>query len=74
VGSAPDRQELVALTRALDRVLLAGSYSIPMWHNPDVWFAWWNRLKLPERQPSYTGIDLYSWWIEEAGSGGGSSN
>jgi microcin C transport system substrate-binding protein len=72
--TAPDRQELVALTRALDRILLAGSYSIPMWHNPDVWFAWWNRLKLPERQPSYTGIDLYSWWIEEAGSGGGSSN
>jgi microcin C transport system substrate-binding protein len=65
---ASDREELIALTRALDRVLLSGSYTIPMWHNPDVWFAWWNKLKAPDTQPLYSGLDIYSWWIEPAGS------
>ena len=61
---APDRAELVALTRALDRILLAGHYAIPMWHNPDVWFAWWKKLRFPPTQPKETGIDLYSLWID----------
>jgi microcin C transport system substrate-binding protein len=61
---APDRAELVALTRALDRVLLAGHYAIPMWHNPDVWFAWWKKLRFPPNQPKANGIDLYSAWID----------
>ncbi|MEC9342647.1 MAG: extracellular solute-binding protein [Pseudomonadota bacterium] len=62
---AADRAELVALTRALDRVLLHGYYAIPMWHNPDIWFAWWTRLKFPPTQPLYTGIDTFSAWIED---------
>lgn len=66
--AAPDREELIALTRALDRVLLHGHYTIPMWHNPDVWYAWWVRLKFPEKQPLYTGIDPFSLWIEEEGN------
>ncbi|HMP57270.1 MAG TPA: hypothetical protein PKD92_11950, partial [Novosphingobium sp.] len=31
---AKDRDELVAATRALDRVLLWGFYVVPQWHNP----------------------------------------
>lgn len=61
---AHDRDELVALTRALDRVLMTGWYTIPMWHNPELWFAWWTRLKSPPTHPVYSGIDLYAWWIE----------
>ncbi len=62
---APDRDELIALTQALDRILMAGYYAIPMWHNPDVWYAWWNKIQFPPTQPLYTGIDIYSLWIDE---------
>jgi microcin C transport system substrate-binding protein len=60
---AKDREELVAATRALDRVLLWGFYMIPQWHNPDIWVAYWNKFGIPEEQPLYTGVDLESWWI-----------
>lgn len=65
VIAAPDRDELVALTRALDQVLMHGYYTIPMWHNPTVWYAWWRKIKFPPTQPVYTGIDPYSLWIDE---------
>ncbi|MFZ1815570.1 MAG: extracellular solute-binding protein [Rhizobiaceae bacterium] len=63
--SAPNRDELVALTQAMDRILLHGYYAIPMWHNPEAWFAWWRKLQFPPTQPAYSGIDLYSLWIDE---------
>ncbi len=63
---AKDREELVALTKAMDRVLLWGHYSIPHWYNPEEWFAWWRKLQIPEPQPEYTGLDLYSAWIDTA--------
>lgn len=62
--TAKDRPELVALTQALDRILLSGYYAIPMWYNPDVWFAWWRKLVKPPTQPANSGIDIYSWWID----------
>ncbi|MCB1462438.1 MAG: ABC transporter substrate-binding protein [Nitratireductor sp.] len=62
---ASDRAELVALTHALDRILLHGYYAIPMWHNPSVWFAWWKKLKIPPNQPPYVGVDTDSFWIDE---------
>ncbi len=62
---APNREEQVALTQALDRILLAGYYAIPMWHNPNVWYAWWKKIKFPPSQPLYSGIDTFSFWIEE---------
>jgi microcin C transport system substrate-binding protein len=68
---APDREELVALTHALDRLLMSGYFAIPMWHNPDEWFAWWTRLQFPPEQPLYTGVDLYSAWIDPHGGGAG---
>lgn len=61
---APDRTELVALTHALDRMLMQGYYAIPMWHNPDDWFAWWRKLQFPPSQPLYAGVDLFSLWID----------
>lgn len=61
---AGDRDELVATTRALDRVLLWNFYVIPQWYNPDIWLAWWNKFGLPERHPAYIGVDIDSWWID----------
>lgn len=62
---AKNREELVAATRALDRVLLWGFYLVPQWHNPEAWVAYWNKFGIPEKQPSYTGFDVESWWIIE---------
>ena len=61
---ATDRKELEALTKALDRVLLAGHYVVPQWHKAEVWMAWWNKFDMPEKQPEYTGVDTGSWWID----------
>ncbi len=59
-----DRSDLVAATRALDRVLLWNFYMVPQWQNPSVWVAYWNRFGKPERQPAYVGVDFDSWWID----------
>lgn len=60
---ATDREELIAATRALDRVLLWNFYLVPQWHNPTVWVAYWNKFGIPENQPAYVGVDIDSWWI-----------
>lgn len=60
---ASDREELVAATRALDRVLLWNYYFVPQWHNPDIWVAYWDKFGIPDEQPDYVGVDLDSWWI-----------
>jgi microcin C transport system substrate-binding protein len=61
---AQDREDLIALTRALDRILSWGFYSIPQWYNPEEWYAWWRKLNFPENQPLYTGLDTWSGWID----------
>ena len=63
IVQAPDRDALIAASRALDRVLLWSHYVIPQWYNPDTWIAYWNKFARPETNPRY-GIDLYAWWIE----------
>lgn len=61
---AKDREELVAATRALDRVLLWNFYVVPQYHRPVVWLAYWNKFGIPEKQPDYVGPDTESWWID----------
>ena len=62
---AKDRDELVAATRALDRVLLHAHYVVPQWYNAETWVAYWNKFGIPKPQPSYVGVDTFSWWIDE---------
>lgn len=65
---AKDRAELVAATKALDRVLLAGNYVVPMWYN-DVWHTLrWNRFGQPAVLPtqSPTGGFPTVWWYDPA--------
>lgn len=59
-----DRADLIAATRALDRVLLWNFYMVPQWQNPTVWISYWNRLGKPEKQPAYLGVDFDSWWVD----------
>jgi len=65
VVNAPDRAELVARTRALDRVLLWNHFVIPHWHIQSFRIAFWDKFGRPERNPRYA-LGLDSWWIDPA--------
>lgn len=60
---APDREELIARTRALDRVLLHNHFVIPQWHNRAFWIAFWDRFGRPERNPKYA-LGFENWWVD----------
>ena len=49
---ATDRDDLVAATHALDRVLLWNFYVVPQYTRPVVWLAYWNKFGIPEKQPT----------------------
>ncbi|MEM9332498.1 MAG: extracellular solute-binding protein [Pseudomonadota bacterium] len=66
---APNREELVHLTHALDRILKWNYYAVPLWHNPEIWFAKWKHVELPLPQPAYVGIDPFSFWIDPEKTG-----
>lgn len=61
---AKDRAELVATTRALDRVLLFGYYTVPQWYLSKDRVAYWDKFGRPPTQPSYVGLDSESWWMD----------
>lgn len=61
--AAKTRGELTAAARALDRVVMAGHYVVPLFHVPAQWVATWSHIRMPPRHPS-TGIDVESWWRE----------
>jgi peptide/nickel transport system substrate-binding protein len=55
------RDDFVAAVRALDRVLISGFYTIPLFHLPDQWLARWTRIHRPETTPLY-GYLPETWW------------
>jgi microcin C transport system substrate-binding protein len=64
---AKDRTELVAATKALDRVLLAHEYLVPQWTLLRQRTARWDRYSHPENMPRY-GASAFPtiWWYDEA--------
>ncbi len=63
--NAPDRKNLVARARALDRVLLFGYYVIPQWHLRMQRVLYWDKFSRPEVTPR-TGTSIDYWWFDEA--------
>lgn len=62
------REEFIAATRALDRVLMAGRYVIPIWTTTVDRIAHARQLKFPEYTPIYgdrIGWMPDVWWYEE---------
>ncbi|MGL6059253.1 MAG: extracellular solute-binding protein [Bradyrhizobium sp.] len=58
---ARERPAFVSAVRALDRVLMAGFYAIPLFNVSEQWIARWNRIE----QPSVTALTGYlpeTWW------------
>jgi microcin C transport system substrate-binding protein len=64
---AKSRAELVAATKALDRVLLWNHYVVPQWTYGKVRTARWDRFGRPQRLPEY-GASAFPtvWWFDQA--------
>lgn len=60
---ARDHTDFVAAVRALDRALIAGFYTIPLFNVSEQWIARWNRIE----RPSTTALSGYrpeTWWAK----------
>jgi len=64
---AKDRDELVAATRALDRVLLWNYYVVPQWTYGKVRTARWDRFGRPQTLPKYgnSAFPTVWWWDKD---------
>jgi peptide/nickel transport system substrate-binding protein len=58
---ATEREDFVAATRALDRVLLSGFYVVPLYFPPQQWVARWTRIEHPLKT-SLFGYLPETWW------------
>jgi microcin C transport system substrate-binding protein len=66
--SVESREELVAASRALDRVMLAGFYVIPHWHNTVHRVAYKNQFGRPDKLPLFYQSEdwfLQAWWMKQ---------
>jgi len=61
---AKDREDLLAATHALDRVLLWNFYVVPQWHYPFERIAYWDVFGRPAKLPSQTSALMQTWWFD----------
>lgn len=62
--AATTEEDFTSAVRAFDRVLLSGDYVVPLFYLPQLWVAYWSRLKHPASLP-LAGLDLSTWWAED---------
>jgi peptide/nickel transport system substrate-binding protein len=58
---ARDHTAFVSAVRALDRALIAGFYTIPLFNVSEQWIARWNRIERPEAT-ALSGYLPETWW------------
>lgn len=63
IPNAKSREELVAATRALDRVLMNGHYFIPLYYMGADNIASWKHMRHPDRMSLYGNV-MESWWAQ----------
>lgn len=61
---AKSREDLVAYTHALDRILQWNYYLIPHWHIDHWRLAWWSKLQKPEHLSGLTPGITDTWWAK----------
>jgi microcin C transport system substrate-binding protein len=59
---ADNREDLVAASKALDRVLLWNHYVVPQWNFRKVRTARWDRFDHPQRMPNGQAAFPTLWW------------
>ncbi|MVT53922.1 ABC transporter substrate-binding protein [Bradyrhizobium yuanmingense] len=58
---AREHTDFVSAVRALDRALIAGFYTIPLFNVSEQWIARWNRIERP-KTTSLSGYLPETWW------------
>lgn len=63
VAAQGDKNKLLPLGRALDRVLTWNYYMLPMWYMGEDLVARWDKFSLPAVRPVYT-LGFDTWWYD----------
>ena len=61
--NAKSKDEQIAYTKALDRLLLWGYYVIPHFYSNYFRVAYWDKFKYPQVSPLYD-FDIWTWWAK----------
>lgn len=64
IAQAKTYAQVNVAARALDRLLRAGRYWVPMWWNPTDWFAYWDMFSRPEVKPRFASGAPGTWWFD----------
>ncbi len=68
LANTTDRAEIIAITRAMDRVLLSEFYLIPHWYISTHRIAYWDKFGFPEKLPKFYSAEgwmLSTWWFKK---------
>lgn len=63
---APNRDEQVAAIKAMDRVLLANHYVVPLFYSNNSRLAYWDKIAHPAELPEYSIGFPDVWWSKDA--------
>jgi len=63
---APNRDEQVAAIKAMDRVLLANHYVVPLFYSNNSRLAYWDKIARPAELPEYSIGFPDVWWSKDA--------
>lgn len=58
-----NKEKLLPLGRALDRVLTWNYYMLPMWYMSADRIAWWDKFSMPGVRPLYS-LGFDTWWYD----------
>ena len=64
VVGAKSRTDLIAATRAIDRVLRASHYWVPHWYKASHNVAYWDKYSRPVTKAKYDPGILETWWFD----------
>jgi microcin C transport system substrate-binding protein len=60
------RDDVIAASRALDRVLLWNHFHVLYFYRAEIWLPHWDRFGYPDKNPDYSvGFPTNWWWDEE---------
>ena len=68
LSKTSNREQIIALTRAMDRVLLSEFYLVPHWYIDSHRIAYWDKFEFPKILPIYFSAEgwmLATWWFKE---------
>lgn len=63
IAAQGDKEKLLPLGRALDRVLTWNYYMLPMWYMAADQVAYWNKFSMPGTRPVYS-LGFDTWWYD----------